>query len=137
MADYSEEIADAVEAIEEAGGSFTFERSEQFIDDPDKPWIKTPGRVPDSYTAIALMLEFRKTQQSQGFTAGSEDAKAILPGDMIVYLAAGSVAAADQGFKPLPRDIVVTPQGERYGVVDNITLAPNGQEILYKLWVRK
>ena len=81
------------------------------------------------------MLEFKKSQQSQGFTAGSEDTKHVLPGDMVVYLAAGN---ADVTFEPAARDIVETPGGHgRYNVVDNMILAPNGTPILYKLWVRK
>lgn len=135
MADYSEEIQDAIEMIEEFGGSFTFVRENPVTSDPAKPWRKSEDPTPPTFVATAVMLEFKKSQQSQGFTAGSEDSKAVLPGDMVVYLAAGN---PDVTFRPEARDYMTTPNGHgKYGVVDNITLAPNGDEILYKLWVRK
>lgn len=134
MADYSEEIADAIEMIEEFGGPFTFDRLNPVAADPSKPWRKDAG-VPGMFNATAVMLEFKKSQQSQGFTAGSEDTRVVLPGDMVVYLAAGNAALT---FVPQARDLVTAPNGHGvYGVVDNITLAPNGDPILYKLWVRK
>lgn len=139
MADYSEEIADAVEMIEEFGGSFRFERWTPDTLDPNKPWQKTAARINPTFNVTAVMLEFKKSQQSAGFTAGSEDTKFVLPGDMIVYVAAGSIDLSDsEQFVPSARDIVEAPNGHgRYNVVDNITLAPNGDAILYKLWVRK
>lgn len=133
MADYSEEINDAIEMIEEFGGAFTVTRPQQVVPDPDEPWRRTPG-VDQEFTVTGVMLEFKKTQQSQGFTAGSEDSKFILPGDMVVYIAAGDPRVT---FPPMPRDEVLTPRGGTYGVVDNLMLAPNGDAILYKLWVRK
>lgn len=134
MADYSEEIQDAIDAIEEFGGDFTFERHVPTIPDASKPWRKDPA-APGTFTCKGVMLEFKKSQQSAGFTAGSEDSKFVLPGDMIVYVAAGNPLVT---FTPAARDIVVAPNGKgRYGVVDNITLAPDGTDILYKLWIRK
>lgn len=133
MADYSEEIQDAIEMIEEFGGTFTVSRNSPSASDPEKPWRKdTPSD--EHFTATAVMLEFRKSQQSQGFTAGSEDSSHVLPGDMVVYIAAGN---PDVTFEPTARDVVDTPGHGRYGVVDNLILAPNGDAILYKLWVRK
>lgn len=135
MADYSEEMQDAIEMIEEFGGAFTFTRETPVAADPAKPWRKDADPAPATFNATAVMLEFKKSQQSAGFTAGSEDSRAVLPGDMVIYLAA---ANPDVTFSPQARDFVTTPNGHgKYGVVDNITLAPNGDEILYKLWVRK
>lgn len=137
MADYTDDIATAVEMIEEAGGLFKFEHFTPEVADLTKPWRTEPNLVipTPSFEALAVMLNFKTSQQSAGFTAGSEDTKFVLPGDMIVYLAAGSSSVS---FVPTARDVVTVPNTlERFGVVDNITLAPDGTPILYKLWVRK
>lgn len=134
MADYAEEIADAIEMLNEFGGEFTIEREQETIPDTEKPW-RGAEDAPLAFTTTAVMLEFKKSQQSQGFTAGSEDTAFVLPSDMVVYIAAGDERVT---FEPTARDIVVTPNGRgRYGVVDNLILAPNGVAILYKLWIRR
>ena len=133
MADYTEERADAVADIQEAGGVFTLSRTETTIPDPDKPWRKTAD-APDTCTPHAVLTYYRKTIESQGYTAGSEDSRAILPGDMLML-----IAAADPGllFPPAPRHVLTGVDGQKYVVISVETVGPDGTPILYRVQVRK
>ena len=133
MADYSEEIADAIEDIRDAGVLCTFERTSEVIPDAAKPWRKSDG-APVTCQAHGVLTEYKKSQQSQGFTAGSEDSRDILPGDLILLVAGGDPGLT---FRPAPRDYVTVPNAGKFGVVDTFSVAPAGEDILLKLWIRK
>jgi hypothetical protein len=133
MADYSQDRADAYADILEAGGLFQLFRENVDAPDPDKPWRKETVSAA-SGTISGVLTYYRKTLESQGFTAGSEDTRAIMPGDMLML-----VAAEDPGlpFVPAPRDILEGVDGERYVVISIETVAPDGIPILYRVQVRK
>lgn len=133
MADYSAERAGAYEDIRAAGGLFTATHVAETIPDPDKPWRKAAASGATA-TFYGLLTLYKKTSESQGYTAGSEDAKAILPGDMMLL-----VAGADPGltFNPVPRDTVVGPDGQSYVIMSIESVAPDGIAILHKMQVRK
>lgn len=133
MADYTEERADAVADIREAGGVFTLSRIGVSVPDPDKPW-RTTADVPDTCTPYGLLTYYRKTIESQGFTAGSEDTRAILPGDMLMLIAA---ADPELTFAPAPRQTLTGVDGEVYRVINVETVGPDGTPILYRVQVRK
>lgn len=133
MADYTAERADAVADIQEAGGPFTLSRIGTTTPDPDKPW-RTVADAPDTCTPYAVLTYYRKTIESQGFTAGSEDTRAILPGDMLMLIAAADPALL---FPPVPRQTLTGVDGEVYRVINVETVGPDGTPILYRVQVRK
>lgn len=137
MADFSRQVATALRLIEKNGGDVTVSRVPQAATvDPAKPWRKEPQPA-NEYTVKGVTLEFKRTFESQGFTAGSEDSKAILPGDMKVLIAYQSITDAS-GFDIEPGHFVNTSLG-KFIVIAPYLLAPDSGEtpILYSLQVRK
>lgn len=137
MADFSRQIASALRLIEKNGGDVTISRSLQTTPDIDRPWRKQPAAA-NEYTVKGVTLEFKRTFESQGFTAGSEDSKAILPGDMKVLIAYQSVTNAANSFPIEPGHFVNCSLG-KFIVVAPFLLAPDAgaSPILYSLQVRK
>lgn len=133
MADYTAERADAVADIQEAGGVFTLSRIGVSVPDPDKPW-RTVVDSTDTCSPYGVLTYYRKTIESQGFTAGSEDTRAILPGDMLMLIAA---ADPELTFAPAPRQTLTGVDGEVYRVINVETVGPDGTPILYRVQVRK
>jgi len=136
MADYSLEIADAAADIQEAGGVFTLEHEVETTPDPSKPWRRDATSAP-ALTFYGVLTYYRKTIESQGYTAGSEDSRAILPGDMLLLVAAGDANLAGQVNPIKPRDKVTGVDGQAYVVISVETVAPDGVAILYRVQVRK
>ena len=136
MADFSRQVATALRLIEKSGGDVTVSRTPQTIPDAQKPWRKQPAAA-NGYTVKGVTLEFKRTFESQGFTAGSEDSKAILPGDMKILIAYQSITDAS-GFDIEPGHFVNTSLG-KFIVITPYLLAPDAGEtpILYSLQVRK
>lgn len=137
MADFSRQIASALRLIEKNGGDVTISRTLQITPDVNKPWRKAPGPA-SAYTVKGVTLEFKRTFESQGFTAGSEDSKAILPGDMKILIAYQSVTNAVNGFQIESGNFVNCALG-KFIVVSSFLLAPDAgaSPILYSLQVRK
>ena len=137
MADFSKQVTSALNAIAKKGGDVTISRTPQTIPDANKPWRKTPAPV-NEYTVKGVTLEFKRTFESQGFTAGSEDSTAILPGDMKVLIAYKAVADAANSFPIEPGHFVNTALG-KFVVIAPHLLAPDAgaTPILYTLPVRK
>lgn len=134
MADYSAERADAYEDIKEAGGQFSIFHMSETTPDPDKPWRTQTAGVAN-VTVYGVLTLYKKTSESQGYTAGSEDAKAVLPGDMLLLVAAADPALT---FTPAPRDTVLnTVDNQTYVIMSIESVAPDGIAILHKLQVRK
>lgn len=135
---YTEDQLGALEDITEAGGVFTLTHTPE-VPDPDAqnmPWRKLPGN-PTVASVHGVLTEYKQTAESQGFTAGSEDAKAILPGDMLLLVAAIDPGLVTAAIKPMPRDTLLAPDGQEYTVMTRNEVAPDGIAILYKLRVRK
>lgn len=138
MADFSRQVALALRLVEKNGGDVTVSRVEQQVpSDPQKPWRTDPA-APEQYTVKGVTLEFKRTFESQGFTAGSEDTQAILPGDMKVLIAYQSVTNAAGSFPIAPGHFVNTALG-KFIVITPFLLAPDAGEtpILYSLQVRR
>lgn len=137
MADFSRQVALALRLIERSGGDVTISKTGQTVSDINKPWRTTP-QTPVSYTVKGVTLEFKRTFESQGFTAGAEDTNAILPGDMKVLIAYQSITNSSNSFQIEPGHFVNTSLG-KFIVVTPFLLAPDAGEtpILYSLQVRK
>lgn len=138
MADFSRQIATALRLIERNGGDVIVSRTDQSVPDANKPWRTSPATPVKQYTVRGVTLEFKRTFESQGFTAGSEDSKAILPGDMKVLIAYQSRLNATDGFDIVPGDFIQTGLG-KFIVVAPFLLAPDSGDspILYSLQVRR
>lgn len=135
---YTEEQRDALADIQEAGGVFVITHTPEVQDttQPGRPWRKV-NATPAVASVHGVLTAYKKTSESQGYTAGSEDAKAILPGDMQLLVAAIEPALLARSLVPTPRDTIVGPDGQQYVIMTVNSVAPDGVAILYKLHVRK
>jgi len=133
MADYTQERADAYADILEAGGVFTLASVVATTPDLGRPWRTEQASVPQC-TPHGVLTYYRKTIESQGFTAGSEDTRAILPGDMLILIAAADPQLL---FPPAPRQTLTGVDGQVYRVINVETVGPDGTPILYRVQVRK
>lgn len=135
---YTEEQRDALADIQEAGGLFVITHTGEEPDptQPGRPWRKVTA-APIVATVHGVLTAYKKTSESQGYTAGSEDAKFVLPGDMQLLVAAIEPELLAGALLPMPRDTIIGPDGQQYVIMTRTDVAPDGIPILHKLHVRK
>ncbi|WP_412545816.1 hypothetical protein [Maricaulis sp. MIT060901] len=140
MTKYAEEIADALEAIEEAGTTLTLLRHPMEVDAAagEKPWLADhsnqlgEGQLdePEPHTITCVVLP------ASGGKIEALDSR-LKSGTLILeqyrYLI---IAASGLAVEPLPKD-QVEYQGQTWTVIASTSLAPDGVPIIYKAAIRK
>jgi hypothetical protein len=140
MTKYAEEIADALEAITDAGTELTLIRHPKAVDAAagEKPWLadhtnqRGEGELdePERHPMVCLPLP------ASGGKIEALDSR-LKSGTLILeqyrYLI---IAASGLAIEPLPGD-QVEHRGQTWTLVASTSLAPDGVPIIYKAAIRK
>lgn len=140
MTKYAEEIADALEAIEEAGTTLPLTRHPMAVDTgaSEKPWLADytnqrgvgDNDEPEQHTITCVVLP------ASGGKIEALDSR-LKSGTLILeqyrYLI---IAASGLEIEPMPKDHVFY-QGKTWSLVATTSVAPDGTPIIYKAAIRK
>lgn len=128
MATYDRQVALALRLIREKGGPAVY--VEMQPQEGDNPWDPADS-VPVEHTVDAVFLNYNLKESGETHVDGS----LVLQGDKKVLVAGAALASRVKINGELHR--TVDGETEKWKIVNNKLLDPNGQRILYTLQVRQ
>lgn len=127
MGKYDQEVADALESIDEAGKPLVIVR-QTVAEDPDKPWASADyDEVEEPCVGVFLNFNLKDLETIRRLPNAPE----LSASDRKVLIPAGSVASP-----PLVGDRLRDESGD-WAILWVQALSPSGQDILYTLGVSK
>lgn len=119
----------AQQLIAENGEAVTLVKETPGAEDPAQPW-KPAVNTPVPYPGLSMVFLNYNDQNRQPKTYADGTQTQI--GDKEVYLAAGPGVP-----EPVMSDYIIRGDGTKWTVKASAPLDPNGQVIIYTLWVRQ
>lgn len=129
MGTYDSAIALAKRLIEKKGGPTILTKLGAATPaDPDKPWLgEAPPAAPKTFKAVFLPFDFKGSEPKK-----FADGTLVQVGAMQVYAAAASLGAA---YYPGLNDTLTRADKSVWVIKTVKPLDPNGEQILFELWV--
>lgn len=125
---YERQQATAKRMIAAKGMSAILSQVTPDFTDPDRPWVQIPGTTTNTNIKIVLLPFDSKFGQYKTQSWEKEF------GDVPTGVTQGLMFLL--GVVPKVNDTIIA-QGVTYNIIDIDTLAPNGETILYTLYLRK